>query len=100
MIIGDTTFYRLTTRSDAPFGPSLVRMSDFDSDVPCPAGAPFLNYLSLWRGTNGPGLEIAAGSIVMAAARRRGMSLGEFCRVYSSMAPRDVDAIKRREASA
>ncbi len=100
MIIGDTTFYRLTTHNDAPFGPHLVRTPDFDTDVPCPGCAPFLNYVSLWRATNGPGLEIAAGSIVMAAARRRGMTLGEFCRVYSSICPVDIDTIKRREGSA
>ncbi len=97
MIIGDATYYRLSSSPTPPMGPSLVRTSDFDSNIPCPDGAPFVNYLVIWRGMNGPAFFCSAGSLVRSSARRHHMTLGEFCEHYSDMDGPTIAAIKKED---
>ncbi len=93
MIIGDITYYGFSKRR-------LVRMPDFDSGLPEPGHAPYPDYLSIWRATNGPGFCAVAGAKVANAALRRELTLAEFCARYSDIDATTIAAIKAQDAEA
>ena len=97
MIVGDALHYRLSSSPNPPMRPRLVRTSEFGSNIPCPSGAPFVNYVVIWIGKNGPGFFCSAGSLVRSSARRHAMTLGEFCEHYSDMNPGIISAIKKED---
>lgn len=100
MIIGDITYYQMKFSRKHGMEQRLMRMPDFDTGLPEPGHAPYPDYLSIWRGSNGPGFCAIAGDKVANAALRRELTLSEFCSRYSDMDAKTIAAIKAQDAVA